>query len=156
MPYVYKTRCWRTCLCLDYCCLGLLQVLSSCLIYASDVVGVEKGSAQQFCFLQQVLFLHVFRMVTDRVVQAWLQLRRYHDLETTLYVLAPDWSSMRERQRRQEMLHERANFLLNGLSPHELPPGVHYLLTASIEACMTMFFQSCVPSCNQWPAVGWC
>lgn len=56
-------------------------------------------------------------------VQAWLQLRRYHDIEATLYILVPQWSSLRERRRRQDMLHQRTHFLLNGLEEENLPQG---------------------------------
>lgn len=63
------------------------------------------------------------RLTFGYSVQVWLQLKRYHDLEATLYVLAPQWSSMRERRRRQDMLEQRTHFLLNGLSEEELPAG---------------------------------
>ena len=57
-------------------------------------------------------------------VQAWLHLRRYHDLEVTLYVLAPQFSSLRERERRREMLAERTHMMLAGLEEGDLPEGM--------------------------------
>lgn len=57
-------------------------------------------------------------------VQAWLHLRRYHDLEVTLYVLAPQFSSLRERERRRDMLAERTHMMLAGLEEEDLPEGM--------------------------------
>lgn len=65
----------------------------------------------------------VCRSQTSRV-QAWLHLRKYYDLEVTLYVLTPQFSSLRERERRKEMLAERSHMMLAGLEEDDLPEGM--------------------------------
>eukprot|EP00892_Ulva_mutabilis_P002530 jgi/Ulvmu1/12278/UM087_0012.1 len=57
-------------------------------------------------------------------ITAWLHLRRYHDLEVTLYILAPQFSSLRERERRRDMLAERTHMMLAGLEEADLPEGM--------------------------------
>jgi hypothetical protein len=57
-------------------------------------------------------------------VTVWLHLRQYHDLEVSLFVLAPQFSSIKERSRRLELLRQRNELLLVGVEEDALPEGL--------------------------------
>jgi hypothetical protein len=55
-------------------------------------------------------------------VTTWLHLRKYPDIDATLFVLAPHFSGLRERARRKELLNRRAELLLLGLDEEGIAP----------------------------------